>query len=213
VDERAVRVGVGASALALLLFALLPPLLGIVARVLHPGLPSIDHALPTVLLRDLSPAAGTLALAAVFSAEVSSADAVLFMLSTSFSQDVYRRFLRPGASDAETLRMARLAVVAAGLAGVMVALLFETVTAALRVFYSLLTVVLFVPVVAGLHSARAGRAEAAASIGAGVSAMVLVLLIWGPAGRNGWRPEMVGLAVAALGWTLTAMARWRSAAR
>lgn len=213
VDDRAVRVGVGASAVALLLFAMLPPLFGSVARVLHPGLPSIDHALPTVLLRDLSPAVGMLALAAVFSAEVSSADAVLFMLSTSFSQDIYRRFLRPGAGDAETLRMARLAVVAAGVAGVAVALLFDTVTAALRVFYSLLTVVLFVPVVAGLYSARAGRPEAAASIGAGVSAMVLVLLIWGPAGRHGWRPEMVGLAVAALGWTLTAMARRRSAAR
>jgi solute:Na+ symporter, SSS family len=213
VDEYAVRVGVGASAVALLLFAALPPLLGIVARVLHPGLASIDHALPTVLVRDLSPAVGTLALAAVFSAEISSADAVLFMLSTSFSQDIYRRFVRPGASDVETLRAARLAVVAAALAGVGVAVLFETVTAALRVFYSLLTVVLFVPVVAGLHSSRTGRIEAAASIAAGVGAMVLVLLISGPPGSHGWRPEMVGLAVAALGWTVTAMARQRSAAQ
>ena len=42
-----------------------------------------DLALPTVLVHDLPPAVGSLALAAVFSAEVSSADAVLFMLSTS----------------------------------------------------------------------------------------------------------------------------------
>ena len=75
-----------------------------VARVLHPGLASADLALPTVLARDLSPAVGALGLAAVFAAEVSSADAVLFMLATSLSQDLYRRFLRPGATDAQLLR-------------------------------------------------------------------------------------------------------------
>ena len=74
-----------------------------VARVLHPTLPSPDLALPTVLVHDLPPAVGSLALAAVFSAEVSSADAVLFMLSTSLSQDLYRRFLRPDASDRQVL--------------------------------------------------------------------------------------------------------------
>ena len=35
------------------------------------------------------------ALAAVFSAEVSTCDAILFMLSTSLSKDLYKRFLKP----------------------------------------------------------------------------------------------------------------------
>ena len=38
------------------------------------------------------------ALAAVFSAEVSAADAVLFMLTTSLSQDLYKRFINPAAA-------------------------------------------------------------------------------------------------------------------
>ena len=37
----------------------------------------------------LPPAVGALALAAVFSAEISTADAVLFMLATSGSRDLY----------------------------------------------------------------------------------------------------------------------------
>src|SRR4029453_17379368 len=136
---RAVRVGVAANGVALMCFGLLPPALGMVARVLHPTLPSPDLALPTVLVHELSPAVGSLALAAVFSAEVSSADAVLFMLSTSLSQDLYRRFLRPNASARQVLRVARAAAVAGGLAGIVLAIVIPTVIGALTVFYGLLT--------------------------------------------------------------------------
>ncbi|PYQ17682.1 MAG: sodium:solute symporter, partial [Acidobacteria bacterium] len=117
-DDRTVRVGVAAQAAVLLVFAFMPPALGIVARALHPGLPTHELALPTVLMRDLSPLVGTLGLAAVVSAEVSTADAILFMLATSLSQDLYRRFHRPDASDAQVLRVARLAAQAEGMLGV-----------------------------------------------------------------------------------------------
>ncbi|HNV01742.1 MAG TPA: hypothetical protein PLN93_02500 [Vicinamibacterales bacterium] len=43
---------------------------------------------------------GGVLLAAIFSAEVSTSDPVLFMLATSLSQDLYRRFVNPAASDA-----------------------------------------------------------------------------------------------------------------
>ena len=46
---------------------------------------------------ELTPVLGALALAAVFSAEASAADAVLFMLATSGSRDLYRA--RPSRRD------------------------------------------------------------------------------------------------------------------
>ena len=46
-----------------------------------------------ILMHGLPLAVGTLGLAAVFSAELSAADAVLFMLTTSLSQDLYKRFV------------------------------------------------------------------------------------------------------------------------
>ena len=100
-DDRAVRVGVGLNAVCLLLYALVPVLLGMSARVLHPGLPNADRelALPLLFMHDLPFWVGALGLAAVFSAEVSAADAVLFMLATSLSQDLYKRFVNPAASD------------------------------------------------------------------------------------------------------------------
>ena len=167
------------------------------ARALHPGLPTHELALPTVLMRDLSPLVGTLGLAAVVSAEVSTADAILFMLATSLSQDLYRRFHRPDASDAQVLRVARLAAVAGGMLGVGLAIVAPTVIDALTVFYSLLSVSLFVPVLAGLYLRRAGTPEALAAIGAGIVALAAVHLAAGGRGYGFLSPVLAGLLAAA----------------
>src|SRR6185312_16530211 len=116
-DDRAVRVGVGLNALGLLLFAAVPAVLGILARAFFPDLPSADLALPTLLVRALPPAVGAIGLAAVFSAEISASDAILFMLTTSLSQDFYRRFIDPSADDPRVLRLARWTAVCSGAAG------------------------------------------------------------------------------------------------
>ena len=197
VDERAIRIGVGASAVALMVFGFLPPLLGMAARVLHPDLPGVDAALPTVLAHSLPPAVGSLALAAVFSAEISSADAVLFMLSTSLSQDLYRRFLRPAATDRDVLRIARWTAIAGGAMALLLALAIPTVIHAMRVFYSVLTVVLFVPVVASLFSRRVGRLEGVLAIAGGLSVMTVMALVTGGRGAGGWHPAIFGLLAAA----------------
>ena len=153
-SETAVRRGLTAAGAALLVFAAVPPLLGAAAAVLHPELASADAALPALLVESLPLWLGTLGVAALFSAEVSSADAVLFMLSTSLSRDVFHRFLRPGADDRTVLRVARAAAVVSGLAGVVIAILAQSVIASLTVFYSILGVSLFVPVAVGLHRFR-----------------------------------------------------------
>jgi SSS family solute:Na+ symporter len=171
-DARTVRLGVGLSALVLLLFAAVPPVLGIVSHAFAPDLANPELALPSVLTLALPPALGAIGLAAVFSAEVSSADAILFMLSTSLSEDLYKRFVRPEASDRRVLTVARLAAVFGGGSAVGLALALPSVIGALAVFYTFLSVSLFVPVVVGLHSRRPGTPEALWAIGAGV---VLVL--------------------------------------
>ena len=150
-DEPAVRRGIAWNGAALLVFACAPPLIGVAARALYPDLDKPDLALPTILAGAMPPAVGTLALAAVFSAEVSSADAVLFMLATSASRDLYRGFVRPSASEADVLRVARIAAVAGSLCGVGVAMIYGSVRAAVGVFYAILTVTLFVPVIGGLY--------------------------------------------------------------
>ena len=174
VSTRALRIGVGLQGLVLLVFAFAPPLIGMIARVYEPNLANPEFAVPTVLTLGLPAVFGALGLAAVFSAEVSSADAILFMLSTSLSKDIYKRYVAPDASDQDILRVARYAAAAGGTLGILLALVIPTVIGSLTVFYSVLSVSLFVPVVAGLHTRRPGVPEALAAIGAGVAALFAV---------------------------------------
>ena len=77
------------------------------ARVALPASPTPNAVLPDRAREQLPPWLGALALAAVFSTEVDTCDAILFMISTSASKDLYKRFLRPAASDASCCGSAR----------------------------------------------------------------------------------------------------------
>ena len=175
-DERALRIGIGLQGLALLLFAFVPVLMGMIARVYEPSLSNPEFAVPIVLTEGLPVALGALGLAAIFSAELSSADAILFMLSTSLSKDLYKRYAFPGATNAQVLRVARRAAVAGGILAVLLAIVIPTVIDSLRVFYAVLSVSLFVPIVAGLYSRKPGVPEALSAIGVGITVLFSVRL-------------------------------------
>src|SRR5262249_37601488 len=117
---------------------------------------------------------------AVFSTEVDTCDAILFMISTSASKDLYKRFVAPDASDARLLRVARLTALSGGAIGVLLAIVLETVIGALTIFYSLLVVTLFVPIVGGLCMPRARSREALAAICVGVLTLFTVRFVLFP---------------------------------
>jgi solute:Na+ symporter, SSS family len=199
----AVRRGVALNAVALLAFAFMPVLLGIVGRALIPGIENRDSVLPLVLTQLLPAWLGALALAAVFSTEVDTCDTILFMLSTSASKDLYKRFINPDASDARLLTVGRLAAVVGGAVGVLLSIWLLTVLDALRIFYSLLVVTMFVPVLGGLYTRRAGPAAALAAIVAGVATLLAVrFLVSNP---PAWAdPTTLGVVAAAAAFALTA---------
>ena len=208
-DDRTVRIGVMANGVVLLLFAAVPPLLGMMMRTLNPDLANQDLALPTLFVEALPPAVGAVGLAALFSAEVSSADAILFMLATAMSQDVYRRFVRPAANDADVLRAARLAAITGGVLATALAVVAETIVAALGFFYTVISVSLFVPVIAGLYVRRFEVPEALTAVAAGVSIGVVTQVSTAGVGVGGLTPAMLGLGAAALSSGAVAVARKR----
>lgn len=211
-DDRAVRVGVGLNALALVLYAPVPVLLGMMARAQFPDLPQAELALPTLLMQGVPAAVGALGLAAVFSAELSAADAVLFILTTSLAQDVYKRFANPGATDAQLLRVTRLTAVVAGALGVAIALVAAGVVSALSIFYTIMGVSLFVPIVGGLASPRVTSADAMAAIVAGMAVVGGWRVALGGRPVHGVTPAMGGLAAAVVAFLLVHLAHGRRAA-
>jgi SSS family solute:Na+ symporter len=202
-DDRAVRQGVGLNALGLLLYAIVPALLGVAARGLFPDLPDNQQALPAILVRALPPLVGAVGLAAVFSAEVSAADAVLLMLTTSLSRDLYKRYVRPDADDARVLRVARLATVVSSALGLGVAVASKSIVDVLTIFYTLLTVSLFVPIVGGLFVSRTTAGSALAAIAAGVAAMLVNQIATGGRGWGLLTPALGGLCAAVIAWIIS----------
>lgn len=198
-DQAAVRKGVFWNAIALFVFAFVPPTIGLLARALHPNLAAPELAMPTILMYDLPVWFGALGLAAVVSAEISTADAVLFMLSTSLSQDLYKGFVNRKASDKQVLRVARGAAIAGGVFGIVMALKASTVIEALGIFYSLLSVSLFIPVVLGLYTPAANRSHAYVAIVCGITTLGVARVVLGSAGHGIWTPSLLGLLASAAG--------------
>lgn len=200
-DERSLRKGVALQALALLAFAFVPMSVGIIAHSFDPDLVNGAYAVPTMLTLGLPPLLGALGLAAVFSAEVSSADTVLFMLSTSLSQDIYKRYIAPEATDQEVLRVARFAAVLGGIGGLILTLRFDSVLDTITIFYAIMSVSLFVPLLAGVYTRRPGVPEAVAAIGSGVTTLVAVSL----AGEAGMVSSAVARSATGIGIVASAV--------
>ena len=163
-DPGAVRRGVNWNAIGLALFAFAPAILGIAAHARFPNLQNRELALPLVMTKLMPGWLGLLTLAAVFSAEISASDAILFMLSTSLSVDLYKAFLKPQVSDRELLAVGRITAVAGASIGVALAIVLPSIISALQIFYTLMAVALSAPLIVGLYSRRPAAARAIAAI-------------------------------------------------
>jgi solute:Na+ symporter, SSS family len=163
-DVRAVRAGIGLNSIGQFLFAFVPALFGMVALARFGHLGNAEFALPQVIMKLVPPWLGMWALAAVFSAELSATDAILFMLSTSLAVDLYRTFVNPGVTQKKLLTVGRVTTFFAGAAGIALAISLPSVIDAVKIFYSLLAVALFVPFLLGLYWQRMSAAAALASI-------------------------------------------------
>jgi SSS family solute:Na+ symporter len=201
-DERSLTRGVALNGIALMAFAFVPVALGLSARALHPGLADADIAL--TVLKDVPVVIGGLALAAVFSAELSAADAVLFMLSTSASQDLYRGFVRPSASDRDLVSVARWSALVGGLVGFGLTFVYPAVLDALTGFYSVLVVSLFAPILGGLYLPRGGRWGALAAMLMGITTLAVTTLSTGGAGYGWAAPHFLGLVASGVTYVIFA---------
>lgn len=163
-DESTVRRGIALNSCGQLLFAFVPALFGMIALARFGNLSNPELALPSVMVRLVPKWLGIWALAAVFSAELSATDAILFMLSTSLSVDLYQAFVNPQVSPRKLLAVSRLTTLGAGIAGITLAVELPSVIAAVTIFYGLLAVALFIPLILGLYWKRMSVAAALISI-------------------------------------------------
>ena len=193
-----VRTGVTLNSIGQAIFAFVPPVLGMCAFAAMPHLSNPELALPSAMKALLPEWLGIWTLASIFSAELSATDAILFMLSTSLSVDLYKTFLNPEASQQKMLWVSRLTSICAGVAGIALAVVLPSIIQAVSIFYGLIAVALFVPVLAGLYSKRVLAPAALSSIVAALTATLLAMRLTSGAGVGMLSPQGIGIATAAL---------------
>lgn len=108
--------GIIAASFLLIPFALFPAIIGVAAKIAMPDV-AANQAM-YVLAESISPWMGGLASMAVIAAIFSTAPALLLVVSTTLTQDLFKGFIKPNASTKETMIFARLCILLIGILAV-----------------------------------------------------------------------------------------------
>ena len=181
-NTKTVIIGAALCGIVMVFFSIVPTFLGMAAATIAPNLPGREMALPLVMKECMPFWASALALAAIFSAEVSAADAVLYMITSSATKDLYKTFINPNVSDIKLLKVGRFVAVVAGVIGVMVAIVLPNIITALSIFYSLMSISLTAPMLFGLFSKRPTTTAAFVSAISGI--VIAIFLQFGNVGKG-----------------------------
>ncbi|MAF65697.1 MAG: sodium:solute symporter [Planctomycetes bacterium] len=136
---------------------------GVVAPPANPA-----HAIVHVAFEVLPAGLGALLCATVVAVVVSTADSYLLSPATSLVRDVYQRFLRPAASEAELVTVARGAVVLLGLTALLLAFQASSFFEVALFAYTLYGAAITPPLLAALFWKGATPAGALASMVTGL---------------------------------------------
>ena len=182
-DERTVKQAIGISIGFQALIGLTVLALGLLTRVLFPTLSSEDQASSVMAVEVLPPLVAALLLVAMMSAIMSTVNSVLLVTGATVSHDLYGR-VRRGASDAQLLRVNRLAILGLAVVPVLVALQkLGDVQGIVVLQTKFVASFFFAPVVIGLNWRGGTAAGAVASMVGGF----LACLAWGFTGQRGFR--------------------------
>lgn len=112
-DGRTAKRGFLLGALLIFPIGFLCAIMGIAAKAMHPEI-SATMALPQMIMA-LDPFVSGITLAALWAADVSTACALLLGAGTLFSQDIFKRFIRPNIDEKGYTRVNRIAILGIGL--------------------------------------------------------------------------------------------------
>ncbi len=165
-------------AIAVIGSALFPT--GEVARQPYEIIPyTARHGLPALM--------GALLLGAVFAKVISTASNYLFSPATNLINDVFVRYMAPGASNKRVLIVSRLAVVLLGCWGLYQAIYAQSILEKMLWAYTIYSAALTPVVLAAFYSKRVTAWGAVAAIGAGT----VVTLAWDAPGVKALFPPIL----------------------
>lgn len=196
-DMRTIRRGVLFAIVMILGINLLVFILALCAIVLFPALPTGDLAMPMVATAVLPVTLGTIMLAAITSAMMSTVDSLLIVAGSALSVDIYQNLINPDVSPGRRMWIDRLGIVVVGSVPVILLLSGigegDLVQFIVLLFTALMAAAFVLPVVGGVVWRRATREGAASAMVGGVTATFL----WEVFGASSVEPVLCGFLVSA----------------
>jgi len=201
-DMKTIRRGILFAIIVVTGINLLVFILALAAMVLFPNLPTGDLAMPMIAKAVLPTFIGTIMLAAITSAMMSTVDSLLLVAGSALSEDIYQNFLKKDASRSRRLLVARIGIFVVGL----IPLIFiisgfaegELVQFIVILFTAIMGAGFFTPVVGGILWKRATKEGAIASMIGGV----LTTGLWKAYGDPLIYPVLPGFAVSILAYII-----------
>ncbi|MDR1921385.1 MAG: sodium:solute symporter family protein [Candidatus Adiutrix sp.] len=197
-DEATAKFAYVFTGVSYLVYGAIIAVAAISTAALFPGLEKADLAFP-VMVRDAMPVGlkGIL-MAAVLAATMSTSSSNLNSAATLFSVDIYKRMLRPDASEKTMLVVARISTVVIAVISLICSFFFQRVID-IVVFSTLIySAGVFFPVLIGLFNYRVNAQGAlSALVLGGTSAVISSLFLYGRVGGllGAIHPEFVGSLV------------------
>lgn len=121
-------------------FALLWILPGLAGSVLVPGVTDPDAVIPLLYRQLLPPVVLGLVLCGLLSSQISTISGNLNAVATMYANDLYRRFYKRDATSDETLRVARISTLGAGLLMVGISLLVERLGGVVNAYLTVIAI-------------------------------------------------------------------------
>ncbi|MCL6560426.1 MAG: sodium/solute symporter [Firmicutes bacterium] len=105
-----------ASAIGMFVSVLFMYSAGVIARIAVPGIPAkaTDWVVPTLVSKALHPVIGSILMAGVLAAGMSTIDSVVVAVSGAFARDLYQQAFKKNASEQEVLTVAKVATLLVG---------------------------------------------------------------------------------------------------
>lgn len=197
-DMRTIRRAILLTIIVVTGINLLVFILGITSMVLFPNLPTGDLAMPIVAKSVLPTFVGTLMLAAVTSAMMSTVDSLLLVAGSALSEDIYQNLINQKASKSRRLLVARIGIVIVGVLPLISILSGlakgELIQFIVILFTAIMGAGFFTPVVGGILWKRANKQGAISAMIGGV----LITALWKAFGDPQIYPVLPGFSTSVL---------------
>lgn len=154
---KAAAVGAGIAGLLTAVFAVAPALAGMATRVLFPDLDPTVGVMPTLISEVLPVWAAGILIAAIISAVVSTADALLLAAVSNISNDFLLRTASIAQDPKAQLRWSRILTVLLGILGLVFSLLVPGIIQVLTMAFTMYGSGVFVSFMFGLFTSFGGK--------------------------------------------------------